>query len=292
MVDLLLYRSFLAVARHGAVTEAAAALGLTQPALSRRIRQLEDDLGAPLFERSRKGVALTEIGRLVRREAEELVARHERLRKDIGAHLRLEVGTVRVGGGATAVSFLVPDAIRGLARAHPGVRFQVKEAGSREIEDDVRHERLELGIVTRAGGRPDELEVEPLLDDEIVLVAPATHPLARARKLGAAALAGENLVGFEAGSAIRQLVDAALAAAGVEMNVVMELRSIPAILHMAVTTGTLAFVSRLGLPRGERTIRAVAVRGLAIRRELVLVRKRARPLSPAAAAFAALLRRG
>lgn len=287
-MDLLLLRSLLAVADHGSLTDAASALGVTQPALSRRIQQLEEELGTPLFERSRRGMAPTELGRLVRGEARALVDRYERLRRSIRAHLKLEAGTVRLGGGATAVSFLVPGAIAAFRADHPGVRFQVKEAGSREIEDDVRSERLELGIVTLPV-RSEELAIEPLRRDEIVLVAASDHPLAGRRSVATAALRDENLVGFEAGSAIRLIIDTALREAGVELNVVMELRSIPAILQMVAATKHLAFVSRLGLSRGDRSIRALAVDGLRIDRELAIIRRRDSALSPAAAAFAALL---
>ena len=251
-------RSVLAVAEHGSLTEAASALGVTQPALSRRIQQLEEDLGLQVFDRSRKGMALTELGRLIHREARELVDRYERMRRSVRAHLNLEAGTVRLGGGATAVSFLVPDAIAKFRGDYPGVTFQVKEAGSREIEQDVRDERLELGIVTLPVST-DELTTRPLRRDEIVLVAGDEHPLARRRTVPASALRDEELVGFEAGSSIRLIIDNALREAGVEMNVVMELRSIPAILQMVAATKNLAFVSRLALSRADQSIRALTV---------------------------------
>jgi DNA-binding transcriptional LysR family regulator len=99
------------------------------------------------------------------------------------------------------------------------------------------------------------------------------------------ALAGLSLVGFEAGSAIRHLIDAALRDAGVEMNVVMELRSIAAIVRMVEMTGNLAFVSQIGV-ENERDVRVLPVRGLDIRRELAVIARRGAVLSPAADAFA------
>ena len=279
-------RSLVVVAQSGAITEAASTLGLTQPALSRRIQQLEEELGTSLFERSRKGVILTEAGRMAYREAVHLVDRFDRLKDDIQAHLSLDAGTVRLGGGATAVSFVVPDAIARFQKQHPGVRFQVKEAGSREIEDDVDEERLELGIVTLPTHSKD-FEVTPFREDEIVLVAPATHPLTCCKKVCPGELEGQGLVGFEAGSAIRHIIDSALREVGVSMNVVMELRSIPAILQMAATTQNLAFVSRLGVGQGKLCI--LDVEGLHIRRQLGIINKRGQPLSNAASAFTSAL---
>jgi DNA-binding transcriptional LysR family regulator len=287
-MDLLLLRSLVAVADHGAVTEAAAALGLSQSALSRRIDQLEEALGAPLFERAGRGVALTSIGQIALEEGRILVQRYDRLKSRIHEHLRLDAGVVRVGGGATAVGFLLPGAIAAFRKQHPGIVFQVKEAGSREIETAVASEELELGIITLPT-RTRDVDERPLARDRIVLVAAKDHPLARRERIDARALNGQSLVGFEAGSAVRWLIDAALREAQVEVNVVMELRSVAAILQMVETTGSLAFVSELSvLPEPTRRARGVvplAVRGLEIQRELALISKRGRSLSPAARAF-------
>ena len=213
-MDLTLIRSFLAVAESGAITEAAERIGITQPALSRRIQQLEGHLGVGLLVRGRKGAVLTEIGRLVQSEAQGIVARYEQMREMVSSQQRLEGGTVRIGGGATAVSFILPEAIAAFQAAHPQVRFHMREAGS----------------------------------------------------------------------ALRQIIDGKLRDAGVEVNVVMELRSIPAILRMVSTTGNLAFVSQLGMEQQGDVI-AVPVQGLRIERRLAVIARRGVTLSPAANAF-------
>ena len=101
-MDLVLLRSLLAVADSGTIGEAAVFLNLSQPALSRRIRVLEEEFGTELLERSGRGVVLTEMGRLVVREGRSLVERYDGLKEDVLRHLRLDAGIVRVGGGATA----------------------------------------------------------------------------------------------------------------------------------------------------------------------------------------------
>ena len=133
-----------------------------------------------------------------------------------------------------------------------------------------------------------ELKVHPLTQDRIVAVCRQDHPLARYPTVPVADLAGLGLVGFEAGSAIRQIIDAALRDAGVEMNVVMELRSIPAIVRMVAITGNLAFVSRMGVEQ-ESDVHVLRVHGLDIRRQLAVIARRGALLSPAARAFAAHL---
>ena len=118
--------SLVEVARRGSITQAARALGLTQPALTRRLQQLEEELGAELLVRGRKGVTLTELGRLVVDQGRQVLERYSRLREDVGAHLRLEAGTVRVGGGATAVSLLLPEVIREFRQSHPDLEAKAR----------------------------------------------------------------------------------------------------------------------------------------------------------------------
>jgi len=277
-------RSLVEVARRGAITSAARALGLTQPALTRRIQLLEEEFGTPLLSRSQKGVRLTELGQLVEAESRGLLERYDHLKQEVAAHLRLERGSVRIGGGATAVSFLLPPLIRDFRRQHSDIVFQLKETGSREVAADVVRERLELGIVTLPL-ESDELEVTPLRRDSIVLVTAVDHPFARRGRVPAAALQGVPLIGFERDSAIRRLVDAALESAGVQVEVVMELRSIQSILQMVALRLGVAFVSRLGVDAAGSAVRVVQVRGVSIRRSLAVVSKRGRPLSVAAEAF-------
>ena len=128
-------------------------------------------------------------------------------------------------------------------------------------------------------------EIQPLLDDRIVLIAAVDNPLASQRRVRVAELDGQNFVGFEGGSAIRQIVDTKLREAGIEINVVMELRSIPAILRMVATTGSLAFVSQLGV-QGQRLVQEIDVTGLTINRRLGLATRKSVELLPSAARFA------
>jgi DNA-binding transcriptional LysR family regulator len=286
-MDLLLIRSFLAVSDAGAITDASANINVTQPALSRRIKQLESILGAELFIRGRKGVELTEIGRRVEQEGRLLVTRYDQLRAEVSRMQGLTGGTVRIGGGATAVSFVLPEAIAKFQSEHPEIHFQLKEAGSSEVARNVIDGALELGVVTLPVVFR-EFDVQPLMSDQIVLVARHDHILVQRENVTIEDLAGLSFVGFEAGSAIRQIIDNVLRDAGVEMNVVMELRSIPAILRMVATTGNLAFVSQLGL-RGQVDVREIQMHELGMTRQLAIISKKGGRLSPAAQAFANVL---
>lgn len=283
-MDLTLTRSFLVVAETRSITDAAERLGVTQSALSRRIQQYEEQLDTQLLTRSRKGVELTDTGKLAANEGQRLLAAFEKLREDIALQQGLEGGTVRIGGGATAVSFVLPPAIAAFQQAHPKVLFQLKEAGSSEIADDVLNGRLELGIVTLPL-QARELEVQALTTDDIVLVGRQDHPLAQRKSISPEALADQAFVSFEADTALRNLIDNEVRSTGVNIKVVMELRSIPSILRMVLTTGHLAFVSRMALG-DQPDIVEIRVKGLSIGRRMAVVSRRNAALSAAAAAFA------
>src|SRR5579872_4828471 len=106
-MDLVLLRSLVAVADAGTITDAAAQMHVSQSALSRRLQQLEADLGAPLLVRGRHGVELTPAGRQAVDDGRVIVSRYDRVRRSIREQQNLEGGTVRVGGGATVTSFLL-----------------------------------------------------------------------------------------------------------------------------------------------------------------------------------------
>lgn len=291
-MDLTLLRSLTAVSELGSVTDAARSLGISQSALSRRLSQLEAELSAPLLERVGRGVVLTELGDMVVEEGQLLVQRYEQLKSRLRAHLNLDAGVVRIGGGATFVGYMLPRAIATFQKQHPGILFRLKEAGSREVENAVVRDELELGVVTMPISG-DDVTARPLVKDKIVLVASEHHALAQKGRVHLEQLQHQSVVGFEAGTAVRRLIDGVLRDANAEVNVVMELRSVAAILQMVETTNSLAFVSELavrggGLRRHPGVV-PLKVRGLNIQRELALISRKGRSLSTAAGAFVEVL---
>ncbi len=285
-MDLVLLESLVVVADEGSLTAAADRLHVSQSALTRRLQQLERELGADLLVRGRHGAELTGLGKSTIAHARSLLSQYDEMLRDLSERQGLTVGTVRIGGGATVTSFILPPAIARFQSEHPGIRFYVKEAGSLEIAADVGSGAIEVGVVTLPV--PDRsLNVCHLMRDDIVLVGRRDHHLA-GRKVRATDLKGLPMIAFESGSAIRQIIDAHLAQAGVEVDVCMELRSIPSILRMVVATHSFAFVSRAGLS-SEPDLCCIDVRGLKVQRKLALVTRAGFPLSPAAQSFATYL---
>lgn len=265
------------------MTRAAESLGVTQPALSAVVRKLEAALGAELLHRTGRGVELTEAGRVFLAFAEEAVLAADAGIKAVRELTGLEHGSIRVGGGATAITYLLPPAFSAIRRQHPGLRFYVREAGSSAVAAAVLAGELDLGIVTeplRLPGSAD-LMTTPLVEDELRLVLPPRHRLGARRAFRWADLRGESLVAFEGGTAVRDIIDRAMDAAGITMTIVMELRSIESITRMVAAGIGVGFVSRFALGGTG----GLACRDGRLTRRLAAVRRRDRVPSAAVAAF-------
>jgi DNA-binding transcriptional LysR family regulator len=278
-------RNFLALAQSGNMTRAAAGLNLTQPALSGQVKRLEHELGATLFHRRGRGLALTSSGEAFRRHAAAALAALDAGREELGALGTLASGTLAIGGGATSTNLLLPPVVKDFHRRYPGIRFTIREAPSRTIVDAVAAGELDLGIVTLPvpSALAPRLAVEPWIEDELVLLVPRDHPLRRRRTFQWRDLHGQPLIAFESGSAVRLLLDRRLAEHAVAPAVVMELRSIPAITAMVEAGVGLGFVTRFA------DVRRAGLRAAnrALSRQLALVERRDAARSAAVAAFRA-----
>ncbi|MCA9311776.1 MAG: LysR family transcriptional regulator substrate-binding protein, partial [Phycisphaerales bacterium] len=187
----------------------------------------------------------------------------------------------------TAITYLLPGVVSALRRQHPGLRFFVREAGSSAVADAVLRGELDLGIVTlpvRVPGRGDLQEI-PLVDDEMRLIVPAGHALEGRRGFRFRDVASEAFVAFEAGSAVRELVDRAAERAGATLSVVMELRSIESIKHMVAASIGIGLVSRFAL--GDRE--GLRCRDDRLVRQLAIVRRADRVPAPGPAEFERML---
>lgn len=276
-------RQISVIAKHGHMTRAAEELGVTQPALSAAVRKLEEELGTSLFHRTGHGVELTEAGRVFIEHAGITLRAAEGTKEAVRSLVGLETGSIRVGAGATATGYLLPGAIQAVRAEHPGLRFSIREAGSGQVAAGVLSGELDLGIVTLPVDHPraDELMVVHEIQDELLLIVPDGHKLDGRKTFRWSDLVGEAVIAFEAGSAVRRIIDAAAGEHGVTLNVVMELRSIEAIVQMVRAEIGVGFVSTHGL--GGRA--GIRCRDGGLGRTLGVVRSNGRLLSHAAGAF-------
>ncbi|WP_221477729.1 LysR family transcriptional regulator [Paractinoplanes abujensis] len=214
-------RALLALGEHEHVTEAAAALGTTQPTLSRLLARVEGELGARLFERDARGAHPNPYGEMVLTAARDIVGRHDRLRRDLAGLLDPESGTVRLAFLDSMATSLVPKILRAVRRQAPHLRVELRQEPAHEIMRDVDSGTAELALVSPQPEGP--YGWLPLQRQGLSLIVPPGHRLAARRRARLADVAGQDLITVPAGFGFRRLVDDLFAAAGVTVRIVLEI---------------------------------------------------------------------
>lgn len=288
-----LLRSFLAVARHRNMTRAAGELFLSQPAISRQIRQLEDQVGVLLFDRMGKSLHLTEAGSRLAAEAGELLGRLERIAEVLRGYQKAGKGRLRIGASTTPGHYLLPAILGRFHRAHPGVEIQYAVKNSLGIEVSIVHNELDLGVVGGHLAREDLL-MEHIAQDDIVCFCGPNHRLAKLRRVSVPTLCRETWVIREKGSATRELFERWFHAAGGKLDKTIELNSPEGIKAMVMEGIGVSFLSIHAI-RDEcrrKQLRLLPVTGLRLTRPIFLVMHPDKHLSPDVVAIRELIRHG
>ncbi|MEX2599234.1 MAG: LysR family transcriptional regulator [Dehalococcoidia bacterium] len=286
-MDMAELETFVAVCRMGSFTAAARERRMTQPGVSRHIQRLEHALGVRLMERGARGIAITTEGQRLLEYAEEALARQQAFLDLLHRKSALE-GELRVAASSAPGEFLLPPLLAEFTRLHPGVRPQVFISDSSEVTEEVAQHRWDLGFVGMQGSARS-LRYDVVGHDEVVLAAPATHPLAARGEVRIADLEGQAVIEREAGSGTFRSFKRALAQAGLRVSYrpVMVLNSTHAILTAVGNGLGIGIVSSLEFGgREPERVRMLRIVDLPVRRTLYIVRSRHRPLPPVAAGFA------
>jgi LysR family transcriptional regulator, benzoate and cis,cis-muconate-responsive activator of ben and cat genes len=180
------------------VSKAALKLHVSQPALSRQIRDLEDEIGVALFERTAKSVSLTEPGRVFFKEAREVLLHADDAVKKARAMAKADEGELHVGYSPTPVARMLPKVLRACQRAMPKVHIKLHDLANHENIARLRDGRLQLAFVVRPpkAGVLHGLRYEELMRQQICLALPLQHPFARRRTVSLADAAGEPFIGL------------------------------------------------------------------------------------------------
>ena len=285
---------FLAVARARNFTRAAATLHLSQSTLSQHVRELEEELGVRLFDRLGRVVTLTEGGRLLEDHATRIVTAVTGARRMIDELKGLERGSLVIGASTTPGIYILPGIVARFLRRYPGIAVSLRIANSRVIEERIRADEVDLGIVGGHLLTPSERCAAAGLLDELLLIVPPGHPWAARRDIAPPELAGAPLLMREQGSATRLVTERTLRRAGVEFTTAMELDHIEAIKQAVMAGLGVAFVSVYAV-RGElatRRLSSLRLRGVRMQRHFHVIHNQARTLTASARAFTALLEDG
>ncbi|MBI2155454.1 MAG: LysR family transcriptional regulator [Candidatus Rokubacteria bacterium] len=283
--------AFLAVLTFGGFRRAADALRVTQPAVSARIRALEDSLGVRLFERGRHGLAPSAAGRALRPHAETLLQSVARARQAVHDLRPSAGGALQIAAVLSICTYLLPDVLKRFQAAHPKVMITVRSGHSKEVLEMVLRGEAEIGLA-RSLHHP-EVETLSLRDDPLILVGrPSAWP-AGERRARLEELADRPLIFFDRGSSDWTLTHGLFRRAGLVPNVAMEVETIETAKRMVERGLGLAFLPHLAVGRELRRRSLVAIEIVdaePISRSLDVIHPRQRPLSPEARALLAALR--
>jgi DNA-binding transcriptional LysR family regulator len=254
------------VAVRGSFSAAAQALTYSQSAVSQQIATLEREAGTRLVERNGRSVRLTDAGRALVRRADAILTELEGAERDLQLLAGLRGGQVRVSTFASAAIALVPEAVTAFRAAHPGVRIELSLVEvTAEAVEGLRAGRADLALLAEPPDQPEPgpLETHHLLDDPMLAVLPAGHPLARRRALRLADLAEERWVlGGGPGCSDRATILRACHVAGFEPRVSVEFPTddYHAIQGMVAAGAGITLLPRLALsvPRDDLVVRPLA----------------------------------
>lgn len=290
---------FRAVAEAGGFSRAAAVIHVSQPAISMQVAELEESFGTPLFDRLPRGVRLTDAGRTLLGYAQRIAVLEGEAERAMRELRGLERGRLALGASKTIGGYLLPAVLGEFRRLHPAVELQLVIANTEAIKTQLIDGALDLALTEGMPPQDEELSTRVFREDELIVIAPANHPLAKpvpgkrqARAITARQLCAQPLILREPGSGTREVLVRTLADCGLEPGeIVLTLTNTEAIKGAVLAGLGLAVISRLcvTLELAGGVLVEVPTRGLRLHRALYEVTVRGRQPSPSVQAFAALL---
>ncbi len=282
--DLQQLEAFVAVAERGSFRAAADHIHLSAPALSRRIDKLETILGARLFNRTTRDVELTPLGSVFLERARSAMDDLESAMLGISDIAASRSGRVTVACVPSAAIYFLPSVVRSFSERYPLIRIRVIDEAAGQVLASVVSGESDFGI-SFMGSQVPGVDFDPIHTDPFVLAMPRAHALAQRKSLSWAQLQDERLIAVARSSGNRQLLDDALAKAGVNPSYRFEVSHIATLLGMVEAGLGLAAVPRLTLPPGHASLVGVALVKPAVSRVLGLATRRGAALRAPARMF-------
>jgi LysR family transcriptional regulator, carnitine catabolism transcriptional activator len=283
---------FRAVARASSFTRAAEELHVSQPVVSRTVRELERSLGVELFVRTTRSVTLTPEGAELFEIVSDLLDRFDTALERFSAYCRGEYGRVVIATLPSLAAVVLPSILADFLAENPQMRIEILDVTAAEAAHHVQSGQADIAIAA-PGPETAALDVQLLLRDRFVAVLPESHALAKRRSVTWQALAAEPFIAMSHGSSVRQLTDLAMAQAGVSPTTVVEARNIATAGGIvAAGLGVSAF-PELVLPLMSSTnIATRRLTGPVVHRDIAVITPADQALSPAAQRFVDRLRAG
>lgn len=283
-------KAFLAIAEAKTFTAGARRVNITQAAISMQIRQLEDEVGIPLFTRTPRRVILTQAGEFLLDRARKILREHDAAIAEIAEVAGAEFGRLRLGSSSSMfTTHQLPTIMQKLRVKYPNAELTVTSATSQVLVDKMMHGEIDTAFVSLPVDNSN-ITTDLLFSDEIVAIAHPKHPLAKEKFISAATLAGEKLILGERGGNTRRMIDDFFAAANVKPNLTMELSRQEAINQMVENNMGVGIAGAKTVAKEIREGRLISwlIEGAEIQWELGLARLRGGYYSPIAKEFTRL----
>lgn len=276
-------QAFIAVADLGRFNLAAGELKLTQSAISMLIKELEASLNHRLFDRHTRMVSLTTAGREFLPQARKVIADLEVAVGNIHELATLQRGRVTLAAAIVLAATFLPPVVARFVKRYPDIAVQVRDMPEEEICPALKRNEADLGIGTISGDDV-EIQVSVLMRDRLMLICRSDHRLARASSVRWSDLRGEPLIGLAKHNPLRDLVNRALVAAGIDTKIKYEVRfSTTAISMVAEGMGVAVLPENARQLTANVDVRSVELIGPIISRDISILQHRQPMLSPAAA---------
>jgi DNA-binding transcriptional LysR family regulator len=286
-MELHQLRYFEAVARHLHFTRAAEELSLAQPSVSQQIAKLEAELGAQLFHRMKRRVALTPAGLAFLPRARRLLAEVEEARAEIQELSGLRKGTLAIGAIPSVATHLLPPVLATFHERHPGISLTLREGGSHHLLQALDSGELDLAIVILPVRQP-VIETRPLMAERLVLAVRAGHPLADRHEVGLRELRMVSFVMFRQGYDLREVTEAACRRLGFEPRAAVEGGEMDSVLRLVAEGLGVAVVPEMVAEPAAGLV-GVPIQEPVLTRTIALARRRDRFLSAAARELSGVL---
>jgi len=292
-MNLHYLRVFLTVAEHEHITRASEELIISQPAVTKTIQHLEQEVGLELIERHGRRIALTHAGQVLHNYARRVFALEREMEDALAALRDVDAGEITLAASTTTGVYLLPPIVARYRARYPHVNLHMTILNSSEIVEQTLNWNLDFGLVEgEAANLPAELKVEVFEHDELVLVVAPRHPWRERQNLQPQELRDGELLLREQGSGIREVIEHALRLHNVQVRPLLTVPDNEAIKQMVMNGVGAAIVSALAVQRelAAGDLVRVPITELDLHPELCLVQRVDKQLSRAAQAFCALLR--
>ena len=271
-MELRHLRYFLAIAEFSNYRAAAEKLLVSQPTLSQQMKDLEKELGAKLFERTGRGVRLTQAGKLFVEYAHRSLNILEEGQAAILEFDTVLRGNLRLGVLQTVGTYLIPEVVVQYTNQFPNIDLKVFELSAREIEKGLIEGGLDIGISFEPRGR-NEILTEPLFDEKLMLFVSKEHPLSRRKTVRCAEISKHRLCLLSQQYNTRQMIDAAFAEAGVQLDIAVELNTVASCAAVALAGGPATILPEIAV-RNRQPGACIQVERPAIKRTICLLNRK------------------